>query len=194
MKTISDKDYEEYLTLKKWDEKQKIRESVTRISKLEDDIDAPIKKCVACLALLGCEPLYSCCGFDYEGQPYHKSHQYGRPYIVLTVKPLTLQILQELSSRKTFWQAGRGNYAKWTNLELICGMNPHWRRDECIHFYEESLVGIIQLQNLLMSAYPKMLDEITLVDTNFKAKIQSKHWQYPPKESWHIQKSLLDSY
>lgn len=194
MKSISEEEYEEYLILKRWASKQKILQSAKSITNLEDDIDAPIKKSVAMFALLGCEPIYSCCGFDYEGQPIHKSHQYGRPYCILTTNEKTLGFIELLLKKRTFWQAGRGNNPKWTNIELMVGMNPHWRREECIHFYEESLSGILQMESILKGLHPYMAEEVVLVDTNHLAKKQAKHWQYPPKEPWHIKRSLIESY
>jgi hypothetical protein len=194
MKTISDQEYEEYLSLKNWISKQEILDSAKSITRLEDDIDAPVKKCVAMLALLGCEPVYSCCGFDYDGQPLHKSHQYGRPYFILTMSEKTVAFLDFLVRKKSTWYAVGGNHPKWTNVELMVGMNPHWRKEECIHFYEESLVGILQMEKILIGLHSYMAESVELVDTNYKAKTQAKHWQYPPKEPWHIKKELLNTY
>jgi len=194
MKTITDDEYQEYTKLKLWHEKRKIRESAHSVTRLEDDIDAPIKKCVAMLALLGCAPIYSCCGFDYNGQPFHKSHQYGRPYFILTANQNTFALLETLSRSRTGWQGGRGNHPTWTNLELMVGMNPHWRREECIHFSEECVGAIALLENVLVQFFPKMVETITLIDSNSLAKKVTKHWQYPPKEPWTINKWLLNGY
>lgn len=194
MKTISDEEYGEYLELKRWVNKQKIMNSAKSITSLEDDIDLPIKKCVAMLALLGCEPVYSCCGFDYDEQPLHKAHQYGRPYFVLTSNNISIQFIQFLYDKKTQWYIGQGNHPKWINLEFMVGMNPHWRKEECIHFYEECLVGINRIENLLYRQKHLMKEEIELIDTNYLAKKSAKHWQYPPKEPWIIKKELLDTY
>lgn len=194
MKTISDEEHNEYLELKKWADREKIMNSAKSIACLEDDIDLPIKKCVAMLALLGCGPVYSCCGFDYDKQPLHKAHQYGRPYFVLTANDISIQFIQFLYDKKTQWYIGQGNHPKWMNLEFMAGMNPHWRKEECIHFYEECLVGINRIENLLYQQKHIMKDEIELVDTNYLAKKSAKHWQYPAKEPWHIKKDLLDTY
>ncbi len=194
MKTISDEDYEEYIAIKKWANTQEILKSAKSIENLEDDIDLPIKKCVAMLALLGCKPIYSCCGFDYDGQLFHKSHQYGRPYFVLTANNVSNQFIEFLMDKKTLWYVGQGNHPTWINLELMSGMNPHWRKEECIHFYEECLVGIIRLENILLQQTHLMTDTYELIDTNYLAKRTAKHWQYPPKNPWMIQKNLLDTY
>lgn len=194
MKSITDEEYDEFLRLQKIFSKQTILDSAKSITKLEDDIDAPIKKCVAMFALLECVPIYSCCGFDYDGQPIHKSHQYGRPYLILTVNPATTAFLDFLYKQKTLWFASRGNHPKWVNLELVCDMNPHWRKEECIHFYEECLVGISRLESVLLKLQSYMIDQIEIVDTNYLAKKQVKYWQYPPKEPWTVKKELIGTY
>ena len=77
---ISDEDYKEYRTLQHNALFQQKLESVRGMKNLRDDIDVPIRKLVAMFALLGCTPLWSCCGFDYDGQPMHKTHEYGNIY------------------------------------------------------------------------------------------------------------------
>jgi hypothetical protein len=47
------------------------------IQNLEDDIDKPMKLIVGAAALIGAKPQWSCCGFNYDGQPAHKDHVYG---------------------------------------------------------------------------------------------------------------------
>src|SRR3990167_575278 len=71
-------DAEELTFLRSIYKRERILKSVKSITRLEDDIDEPLKTCVMALALLGCEPVWSCCGFDYAGQPIHKSHEHGR--------------------------------------------------------------------------------------------------------------------
>lgn len=188
---ISEEQYEEYQSLKKWAEKEKVFQSAKQITKLEDDIDFPIKKCVAMLALLGCKPLYSCCGFDYEGQPYHKSHQYGRPYFILTASESTFNFIDFLRRNRTLWYASQGANSSVVNIELMAGANPHWRKEECIHFSEECVINIYRMEKILERAKDFMADEADLMDSNEGAKKEIKYWRYPPKEPWRILKKDL---
>jgi hypothetical protein len=160
---------------------------------LEDDIDDPIKNCVAMFALLGCQPFYSCCGFDYNKQPFHKSHQYGRPYIILADTERTAEVLTILSKQRTVWYAEKGARG-WVNLQVMAEMNPHWRKEECVHFAEECAIAIRWLERFLFALKGAMLDSIVLEDTNSKAKKDNEYWQYPPKHSWTILLSEVEVY
>ncbi len=191
MPKITDEEFNEYQSLIKWAKREKVYKSAKDTTRLEDDIDEPVKNCVAMLALLGCQPVYSCCGFDYTGQPFHKSHQYGRPYFMLRASPRTDEFLIVLSKQKTIWFATPNGF--FVNIELMAGMNPHWRREECIHFSEECVLGIHWMERFLWNCRSGMLEEIVLEDTNNKVKMDVNYWQYPPKEPWLIKKSEIES-
>lgn len=185
---INKDEYEEYQNLKKWAKREGVLRSAKDITRLEDDIDLPIKNCVGMFALLGCKPMYSCCGFDYDGQPIHKSHQYGRPYFILGSGKRTTQIAFDFSQIKSNWffRPGQNGTAI---LELHAGMNPYWRKEDCIHFAEECSSNIGWLEKTLWLGEPSMADCIELIDTNSIVKKHIKFWQYPPKESWLVYKS-----
>lgn len=196
MKTITDKQYEEYKSLKRWAKREKVWTSADEIRCLKDDIDVPIRKSVAMLALLGLEPLFSCCGFDYRGQPYHKSHQYGEPYIMVKENQI---------SRKWMTFGGNGSLGggwkirKHVQNTLIIVLkvqgNPYWRKKDCIHFAEETVLGIALLEKGLQNLYEYFLPSWTLIDTNQNyKKMGVKHWQYPPKEPWLVEKDCLETY
>lgn len=188
MPEITDEQFSEYEQLKRWAKREMVFKSAKEITKLEDDIDKPIKNCVAMFALLGCQPFYSCCGFDYSKQPFHKSHQYGRPYIMLSDSERTAQILEILSRQKTVWYAEKGAQG-YVNLQVMAGMNPHWRKEECIHFAEECVISIKWLECFLVVLKSGMLEEVVIEDTNLRAKKDLEYWQYPPKEPWVILRS-----
>lgn len=195
MKTLSDKQYREYKDLKKWARREKVLVSAESIKNLEDDIDLPIRKCVAMFALLGFQPMFSCCGFDYKGQPYHKSHQYGHPYINFYMNDRNLEWIKtgRIGAGWIMRVLTRGYVA----LELKIGMNPHWRKSECIHFAEECVIGLQWLEGYLLGSYSNhFADCVELEDTNdlYIKKGKTKHWQYPPKNPWLIKKELLDTY
>lgn len=182
---ITEKEYEEYQKLKKWAEREKILTSVKSVKRLEDDIDEPIKKCVAMLALLRCEPTFSCCGFDYDGQPFHKSHQYGEPYIRMKSNLFSISITTQ--PLKYGWYVV--NVVGEVSLCWRASANPHWRNNNCIHFSEEIVGAIAWLEDGLLRNKDNMLDEVILTDTNRKNKTLNRFWQYPPKEDWVIRKT-----
>lgn len=196
MKTITDKQYKEYADLKRWAKKQKVWESAEKIQYLEDDVDAPIKKCVAMLALLGLEPLFSCCGFDYRGQPYHKSHQYGEAYIMVKDNDTSQRWLPAGSNGilGNGWKIRKHIKGTLVIVLKVPG-NPHWRKKDCIHFSEEIVIGIANLEKMLMNLHGTFASGWVLEDTNQNYKKNGvNHWQYPPKKPWVILKELVDTY
>lgn len=185
---ITNEEYEEYKMLKKWAKREKVFKSAKDVKNLEDDIDTPIKNCVAMMALLGCKPMYSCCGFDYNGQLFHKSHQYGQPYIKMEACPRAIRFLEEFP-RNRYWFADGGKYH--IDLKVHANMSPYWRKEECIHFAEECVIAIGWLEQVLLSVNGVMADTISLEDSNQKALKENKYWQYPPKEPWVIKKDKI---
>lgn len=181
---ITKEQYEEYQKLKKWAEREKILTSAKSVKKLEDDIDEPIKKCVAMLALLRCEPTFSCCGFDYDGQPFHKSHQYGEPYVRMKSNLYSLALTSQ--PLQYGWQAAM--VVGEVTLVWKSHGNPHWRNTNCIHYSEEIVGAIGWLEWALSQNKDKMLDEVTLEDTNKKNRGINRFWQYPPKKDWVVRK------
>ncbi len=183
MKKISDEDYHEYTFLK-------TQRSLASIERLEDDIDYPIRNCVAMLALSGCSPLFSCCGFDYAGQPFHKAHQYGEPYIMLDTDEQTSRIIGTIFSRLPYgWKVERRGRVIY--LELLHINNPHWDSPDKIHFSENIVIKINELEHFLYKNLSDVfLTSVTLGDTNQNHIKNLKYWQYIPKEPWVI---TLDS-
>lgn len=188
---ITEQEQAEYEQLKAWAKKQGVYQSAQEITQLKDDIDLPIRKCVAMTALLGLEPVYSCCGFDYQGQPFHKAHQYRQPYIRIRNNIFTTAFVlnNQLQLSQISWQIRPlGNEQV---LELITSMNPHWSNDVCIHTSEECVIGIAKLEKILNNLSHQFKDAVTVVDTNALTRNQLKFWQYPPKEPWVIRKEEL---
>jgi hypothetical protein len=196
MKEITEKQYEEYKALKRWAKREKVWVSVNGIQNLEDDVDAPIKKCVAMCALLGLEPVFSCCGFDYHGQPYHKSHQYGEAYITLKKNRISEHWLTMGTGGKLIggWVIRKHVQGTLALIHKVPG-NPYWRKRDCIHFAEETALGIAYLERALLGLSENFFPAIVLEDTNQNYKKSGvRHWQYPPKKPWVIKKDLLDTY
>lgn len=188
---IKKEEFNEFQEYKKWKRKRKIREAVERVEFLEDDIDAPIRNCVAMTALLGASPIFSCCGFDYADQPEHKSHQYGNPYIKFRLTENSLNLCLLIHNSLPFWRIKIEDVGT-IDLEVIVKGNPHWRNDECIHFSEECVIVIGRLEKLLWGLEKNMSEGVVLCDTNDASRKGNKYWQYPPKKEWEIKKYEIE--
>ena len=195
MLEITQSELEEYLALKSVYGQDAMRQSLNAVMHLEDDIDEPIKRCVAALALLGCEPAWSCCGFDYEGQPKHKRHQTGRVYFILGRFDNAVRLLQLLHDSQLQWRSHwefqlRGKDA--VDMHLDFGNTiEQWDNADCIHFSEQAVQIIKEMEGLLLSCAPSMAEEVTLKDTNEYYKEVFEFWQYSPKSDWVITKEWL---
>lgn len=191
---ITKEEYEEYEKLKAWAKKQKVYDSAKSVT-LEEDIDLPIRKSVAMVALLGCQPTFSCCGFDYEGQPFHKSHQYRQPYIRMKQNIFTTQLYMNLNIplARSGWSFVRSMGDEMI-LELVISMNPHWNGPNCIHASEECVIGIADLEKHLMTLYDDFKEMAFVYDTNACHHKFLRFWQYPAKEPWRVYKHLLETY
>ena len=190
MKIIKSSEYQEYQDLKNWAKKEKVWKSAQDTTELEDDIDLPIKYCVGAATLLGWQPSFSCCGFDYQGQPYHKYHQYDRPYLTLAMNPITKPLV-EGDFRYRGWVAKALSMNRIA-LEFITDMNPSWRTRDCIHSAEECAIECADLKMFFMAQEPNFQDKMTLHDTNSNYKPNGvSFWQYPPKTPWVVTKDGL---
>ena len=160
--------------------------SAKAIMRLEDDIDLPIRKCVGGLAILGFSPVFSCCGFDYEGQPYHKYHQYDRPYIILELSERIPNLLP--TNPCMGWHLNL--HTKSTvKLEYLVNMNPSWRTRESIHSVEECVLGVQNLETAIVSAVMRVdtPQSVIVRDTNHNYKKNGvRFWQYPSKDDWIV--------
>jgi len=204
---ISDENYKEYMTLQHNALFQQKMDSVRAQTNLKNDIDNPIRNLVAMFALLGCKPLYSCCGFDYDGQPMHKTHEYGSTYIRLSANKSTADTLKKLSEREIIertlvWDVKDISSDKWIVwatpkfAQLMCDfdyetskMGYPWAFSSCIHFYEYGVIRINYLESAVKRLFiSEFADEIVLKDTN---KLQPGAWQYPVLEDWIIKKEEI---
>jgi len=160
--------------------------------KLEDQIDIPIKKCVAMINLLGMKTLWACCGFDYKGQPKFKDHTYGKTHIYIDFKT-GLSNLQKLSfiRSKTDWSLSIVSVSctdAWL-LEAPHRFGPNiWTKKNSIHFHESSNISIKILENVLISMKDLMVDAVDLIDENTVMKEHFEYWQHDPAEDWIIKK------
>lgn len=186
MVTITEEEYADYCSLKEQATRIKNLVSLGKVTRLEDDIDAPVKRCVAAFALLGCEPLWSCCGFDYAGQPLHKSHQYGRIFFILANNAFS-EDLCKIITETSDWEYHLHN----GNLDLhvdIKNVVAQWDYKDCPHYHEPFVYYIRGLENRLFSLEDWFAEEVTLGDTNGMMKDALPYWQYPTMEPWVIRK------
>lgn len=180
---ISKTEYQEYLA---WKQKKEIETSLQETYNLEDDIDFPIRNSVAILALAGCSTMFSCCGFDYHGQPSHKAHQYGEPYIMMRSDHNTETVLATIQTRLAFgWRIRKQQGLLF--LELIQINSPHWDDSKVIHYSENMVIALNNLEKSLFQNLKDILqEEVIMEDTNKEHNRNLKYWQYPPKNPWVI--------
>lgn len=197
MPEVSDDELSEYQHLKGIYTRELIQKSLDNMTRLEDDIDVPIKRCVMAFALLGCQPIWSCCGFDYSGQPIHKSHQYGRCYFILgnnyKTSWLTHNILFDSKTLlgAVYWEISNKSESM---VDLHCtfsNMIPQWDNRDSLHYSEQIVQHIHCLENWLMSFSSLFEESAVIKDTNKAYKDVFQSWQYPVREDWIITKEDL---
>jgi len=195
---ITDSEYQEYQDLKAQANRIAIFSSLKEVSTLEDDVDLPIKKCVAYFALLGCEPMWSCCGFDYVGQPLHKSHQSGFPHIVIMQNAYSDSVvgkMAEYAKTNPFLACWHSTEHRPDNMDCITIstniIRPGglWNDKNCIHFSELGATYIGYLEEFLLSLKDCFASECVVKSTNATYQERFPNWQYPPKADWVIRKS-----
>ena len=162
---------------------------------LKFNIDAPIRKAVAGMALLGFKPFFSCCGFDYEEQDkvMKKDHLIGKPYMFLEYNDsFNPGIFLQIQTR-CGWKTG---VTPGFNGGVTIDFHGHgwgdsqpgtpWSKRTSPHNYEIALLSILTLNGVLKDHKNYMLDKVTIIDGNSKYK--SVYWQQKPKISWEITK------
>lgn len=207
---ISDENYTEYMTLQHNALFQQKMDSVRAQKNLKNDIDKPIRNLVAMFALLGCKPLYSCCGFDYDGQPMHKTHEYGDTYIRLSPTKQTSKTLQKLADNEVIERAVVCSVEDISSDKWCVWVTPHfaqlisdfdyqiskegypWASSSCIHFYEHAVINIFYLEKAMKRLFvDEFANEAVLADTNKTQNLCVDNWQYPILEDWVIKKEEL---
>ena len=193
-------DAEELTFLRSIYKRERILKSVKSITRLEDDIDEPLKTCVMALALLGCEPVWSCCGFDYAGQPIHKSHEHGRCGIRLRDNDKTVWLVEQFQNNLPMYQryANHWYFTKGTEhsrefYSLLCDIERGnaWPDRDGIHYSEPGVISIAVLESWLWGWEEHFSTKAVLKDSNSEYQHRFYHWQYPPKADWVIRKSAV---
>lgn len=166
---------------------------------LKDDIDHPMLDLVAMFALLGCEPRWSCCGFDYPGQPYWKSHLYGHKQILFPSNPRTIELLSLVMDDDLLTQDGwhgiiRKLPHQTTTLMLTATHEREdhpWMNRDSVHYAEVPLTQIQRLEDHLLKLRSHFEDQVILTDTNATMVTAVRGWAFTPAEPWLIRKSEL---
>lgn len=199
---ISNDDYKEYRVLQNNAIFQQKLNSVRGMNNVKNDIDEPIRTLIAMFALLGCEPIWSCCGFDYEGQPMHKTHEYGSTYIVIGNNTKSQEIIKSLlftgylanqhskSDKWETWMKARSQICLQTDFDYFHTKTKYpWATRSCIHFSELALIKIGFLERVLLHDFgSNFADNVILSDGNKEQKKHLRNWQYPILEDWIIKK------
>jgi len=195
--TITDEEYQEYQHLKGIHTRELIQKSLNGVTRLEDDVDVPIKRCVMAFALMGCQPVWSCCGFDYAGQAIHKSHQYGRCYFILGNNYKTSSLIHTILFDSqgllgaSYWEISNKSDSM---VDLHCtfsNMIPQWDDKDSLHYSEQIVQHIQCLEKWLMGFSSLFQESAVIKDTNKAYKDVFQSWQYPVREDWVITKEDL---
>lgn len=201
--TISDDEYKEYMILRQTDLYQKKIASAKAQDTLENDIDLPIRRLVAMFALLGCDVRWSCCGFDYEGQPLHKSHEYGNLYLVFETNERLKTILNWLINQGVVTNTTKETiqWSTWEvkNFTYLCSdfdfdwnrISYPWSMTNSIHYSELAAISINILEKFLYALRENFADNAVLIDTNQRQKERVANWQYPILKPWIILKEYV---
>jgi hypothetical protein len=162
---------------------------------LSDNIDLPIKKAVAGMALLGFTPIMSCCGFSYEGE-YKKSHLGNKPYIYLYRNFDNDQLLLAKLSRLSIlseWQFRAYNFFIDFHGQRF-GKDHPWGHPESFHSYEMPLISIKGLLDAIKSMKADFRPCV-LKDGNeiWAKRLNTQFWQAKPAQPWVISPEDYDS-
>jgi len=203
---ISEDEYKELHTLRSYYKRENNLKSANSMKSLENDIDLPIRTIVGMFALMGCWPRFSCCGFDYEGQPIHKTHEYGNAYVMLSNNYNTEQVIDFLVGKELLVETATKKTSRWRtwkvekeNIVFIAlafdwlesKRDYPWTKTNCIHYAEKGVIGLNHLRKWLYRLRKACLEEITLTDTNEQHNKNLAYWQYPALEPWGINKEEL---
>lgn len=176
---------------------EKVRESQSKITKLEQDVDEPMKNVVMMLNLLGCVTSWSCCGFNYEGQPFHKDHTYGYIYVVMKADLRSFDIVRRfMEFRHTLSAAWNCKLAKSDDVAIFSlsayiQRQEQWNSPASPHYGELGATYIACFEEFLWSLKEEFLDKVIMKDRNAEYKERFSNWQYPPKEDWLIKRDDL---
>jgi hypothetical protein len=161
---------------------------------LEEHIDDPIKKSVVGMALLGFVPIFSCCGFNYDGEKVKKTHL-EKPYIYLDKDMMNSEskaMLLDIAHESNWTIAPAGQYIDFHGWKWN-GDHP-WKAEGCPHKPEIAVLALNYLERILETRKTLFKKSVKIVDGNFIYKNikKIKHWQYKPSEAWEVTPEIFD--
>jgi hypothetical protein len=198
---VDRKEYEALKHLKHLTEIQGMYIEAAQVWGLENDIDKPIRLCVAMLALLGCDLAWSCCGFDYMEQPKHKSHAYGEPYIMMKCTERAIALCKQITDScnpyphlANSWRVKSRDVYGEEMLSLWCDIEKgnSWPDKSMIHYSEPGAIAIGYLEQYLSTLFYECTDKVWLRDYNHVYKTRFEHWQYPAQEPWLVTRQWVE--
>jgi hypothetical protein len=169
------------------------------MSNLVEMVDVPMREPVALLSLLGCQTVWSCCGYHYRDEPEGKSHMVGMSQILLYANSHTFTRLCELIDNELFVA-----WPKWKIMmdkkpfqppmltlvfQFPVTKNDDWFNPNSAHYHEGPACAIQDLTNALRAMENYMADEVTIVDSNAAAKGAIENWDFPASDDWVVRKS-----
>lgn len=163
------------------------------IETVEKYIDAPIRKTVAGLNLLGFKTYMSCCGFTYDGEQIEKSHL-PKVYVFLDSEQVLKD--QRLSSFLTNLSLRAGWTAKLFGKFIdFYYEDPHfrhpnpWADPKSIHNYEQFLLGIHKLNRGIEDFSGEFFSYASIEDGNkYYYDNVSKFWKIKPAANWLVKR------
>lgn len=148
---------------------------------LVNHIDAPILKSVIGLALLGFQPVFSCCGFDYKGAEVPKSHLTNKPYVYLKYGVGCMNRLVDIATSAGWGMSFLGK--QFVDFHGYGWSGPHpWNNPTSPHRSETCVLAIKALNDTLGQFKPYFSSSVVLRDGNALYKLDKgiKYWQYEP--------------
>ena len=184
------------LNISRYDEWQQMIKSRDSVLSLEDDVDVPMKKILVMLSLMGVKTYFSCCGFNYNGQPRHKDHVYGNWQVLMMADAVSIEITRFLVD--SLKDAGFRPYIEWkgfatslTWLHGLTGVIPGWNKAESPHNSEVGVMFTKRVEDVLMNYLRDMKEVAVVFDFNDYMIKQYPNWQYPAKLPWTVSKQKL---
>jgi hypothetical protein len=165
---------------------------------LKDQIDEPLLKSVMAINLLGATTVWTCCGYDYPGQPEDKKHLYGTWQIHLlandTAATVGVNIIRNVPGIKMF--AGHLTGIPVIHLTINfrdIGLPECWQEyKNNQHAHEMGSMYSSNLERYLLNLKKDVFKEVVAIeDTNEKVKKIFKHWAHPISEAWVITREDL---
>jgi len=170
-------------------------ENIVDLNLLENHIDAPIKKAVVGLSLLGFKTAMSCCGFDYKGEHVKKTHLQNKPYIyIYSPLPDAEDRMSEWQKHLLFniavdsgWSIAPLYNSVFIDFHCHAWSKDHpWAAEGCLHRHEDNNIKISLLERSLEKREYLFKPSVTIKDGNSLYKTWFKHWQYEPVKDWTV--------